>query len=72
MSSISCLVAQLRVMLDKSTQVFFSRPLLSESFSLTLNQMHVVVFSESVFRLENLLCLPVESCLLAPYWSPGH
>ena len=44
MSSISCLVAQLTVMLDKSMPVFFSRPLLSQTFSLTLNQMHVVSF----------------------------
>ena len=81
MSSISCLVAQLTVMLDKSMPVFFSRPLLSQTFSLTLNQMHVVVFSESVFHLENLLyppdismnaCLCVVFCLLAPCWSPGH
>ena len=80
-SSISCLVAQLTVMLDKSMPVFFSRPLLSQTFSLTLNQMHVVVFSESVFHLENLLyppdismnaCLCVVFCLLAPCWSPGH
>ena len=68
-------------MLDKSMPVFFSRPLLSQTFSLTLNQMHVVVFSESVFHLENLLyppdisinaCLCVVFCLLAPCWSPGH
>ena len=48
---------------------------------LTLNQMHVVVFSESVFHLENLLyppdismnaCLCIVFCLLAPCWSPGH
>ena len=58
MSSISCLVAQLTVMLDKSMPDFFSRPLLSQTFSLTLNQMHVVVFSESVFHLENLLYPP--------------
>ena len=81
MSSISCLVAQLTVMLDKSMPVFFSRPLLSQTFTLTLNQMHVVVFSESVFHSEHLLCLPdislnaclcVVFCLLAPCWSPGH
>ena len=81
MSSISCLVAQLTVMSYKSMPVFFSRPLLSQTFSLTLNQMHVVVFSESVFNLENLLyppdismnaCLCVVFCLLAPCWSPGH
>ena len=81
MSSISCLVAQLTVMLDKSMPVFFSRPLLSQTFSLTLNQMHVVVSPETVFHLENLMyppdismnaCLYVVSCLLAPGWSPGH
>ena len=75
MSSISCLVAQLTVMLDKSMPVLFSRPLLSQTFSLTLNQMHVVVFSESVFHLENLLyppdismnaCLCVVFCLVGP------
>ena len=32
MSSISCLVAQLTVMLDESMPVFFSRPLLSQTF----------------------------------------
>ena len=58
MSSISCLVAQLTVMLDKSMPVFFSRPFLSQTFSLTLNQMHVMVFSESVFHVENLLYPP--------------
>ena len=58
MSSISFLVAQLTVMLDKSMPVFFSRPLLSQTFALTLNQMHVVIFSESVFHLENLLYPP--------------
>ena len=50
-------------------------------FSLTLNQMHVVVFSESVFHVEHLLYPPeisssafscVVLCLLGPYWSPGH
>ena len=50
------------------------------SVSLTLNQMHVVVFSKSVFHVENLLLAPdislsallcVVLCLLAP-WSPGH
>ena len=45
-------------MLHKSMPVFFSRPLLSQTLSLTLNQMHVVVFSESVFHLENLLYAP--------------
>ena len=81
MSSISCLVAQLTVILDKRMPVFFSRPLLSQTFSLTLIQIHVVVFSESVFHLENLLyppdismnaCLCIVFCLLAPCWSPGH
>ena len=51
MSSISCLVAQLTVMLDKSMPVFFNRPFLSQTFPLTLNPVHVVVFSESVFCL---------------------
>ena len=50
MGSSSCLVADLEVMVDKSMPVFFSRPFLSQTFSLTLNQMHVVVFSESVFH----------------------
>ena len=81
MSSNFCLVAQLTVMLDKSMPVFFSRPLLSQTFSLTLNQVHVVVFSKSVYHLEYLLyppdislnaCLYVVFCLLAPCWSPGH
>ena len=44
-------------MLDKSMPVFFSRPFLSQTFSLSLNQMHVV-FSESVFHVENLLYPP--------------
>ena len=78
-------LTQLTVMLDKSMSVFFSRPYCLRLFSLTLNQldlqMHVVVFSESVFHLENLLyppdismnaCLCVVFCLLAPCWSPGH
>ena len=45
------------MMLDKSIimPVFFSMPFLSQTFPLTLNQMHVVVFSESVFPQENLL-----------------
>ena len=60
---------------DESMPVFFSRPFLSQTFSLTLNQMHVVLFSESVFHVENLLYPPdisfdafscVELCLLAP------
>ena len=58
MSSISCIVAQLTVTLDKSMPVFFSRPFQSQTFSLTLNQMHVGVFSDSVFHLENLLFPP--------------
>ena len=37
-------------LLEKSKPVFCSRPLLSRTFSLALNQMHVVVFSESVFH----------------------
>ena len=49
MSSISCLVAQLTVKLDKSIPIFFSEHHLSQTFPLTLNRMHVVVFSESVF-----------------------
>ena len=49
MSSISCLVAQLTVMLDKSWPVFSSRPFLFQMFSLTLNQTHVAV-SQRVFR----------------------
>ena len=81
MSSISCLVAQLRLMLEKSMPVFVSRPFVSQMLSLTLNQMHVVVFSQSNFGEENLLFPPdisfsaflcVVLCLLAPCWSPGH
>ena len=54
---------------------------LSQTFLLTLNQMHLVVFSESAFYVENLLHPPdiplsaflcVVSYLLAPCWSPGH
>ena len=58
MSNISCLLAQLTVMLDKSMSVFSSRVFLSQPFSLILNQMHVVVFSEIVFLVENLLYPP--------------
>ena len=58
MSSISCIVAQLTVMSDKSMSVFFSRPFLSQTFSLTLNQMHVVIFSEDVSHIEHLLYPP--------------
>ena len=81
MSSISCLVAQLTVMSDQSRPVFFSRPFLSQIFSLTLNQTHVVVLSQSGVHVENLLFPPDISfsailcdvlCLLAPCWSPGH
>ena len=45
-------------MLGKSMPVFFSKPFLSQTFSLTLNQMHVLVFSESVFCGEILLYPP--------------
>ena len=76
MSSICCLVAQLTVMSDKSMPVFFSGPFLSQTFSrrpFPLNQMHVVVFSESDFHVEHLLYPPdIVLCLLAPCWSPGH
>ena len=84
MSSISCSVAQLTVMLDKSMPVFFSRPFLSQTVSLTLNQMHVVVVSESVSRRKPIVStLHIIECffmcyslsvgpLLAPCWSPGH
>ena len=58
MNSISCLVAQLTVILDKSMPVFFSRPFLFQTFSPTLNQMHVVVFSKSVFHVGNPLYPP--------------
>ena len=44
--------------LDKACQAFFIRPFLSQTFAVTLNQMHVVVFSESVFSVENLLYPP--------------
>ena len=75
MSSISCLVAQFTVMLKKSMPVFFSRPFLSQTSSLTLNQIHVVGSSQSVFHIENQLYPPdisfvcVVHCLLAPCWS---
>ena len=58
MSSISCLVAQLTVMLDRNMPIFSSRPFLRQTFSLTLNQMHVVLFSENVFHVGNLLHPP--------------
>ena len=47
MSSISCLVAQLTVMLDKSMPGFFNMPFLFHTFSLTLKQI-LVVFSQRV------------------------
>ena len=57
-----------------SMPVCFSRPSLFQSFSLTLNQMQVVVSLDSVFNVGNLLCRPdisfsatcVVFCLLAP------
>ena len=61
--------------------IFFNRPFLFRTFSLTVNQMHVAIFSESVFHVGNLLYpsdillsvfLCVVLCLLAPCWSPGH
>ena len=73
--------AQLTVMLDKSMPIFSSRPFLCQTFSLTLNQMHVVVFSENAIHVGNLLHLPdisfsaficIVLCLLAPCWSPGR
>ena len=70
MSSISCLVNQLTVMLDKSMPVFFS-----SDISLPLNQMHVVVFSESVFDIQNLLYPPDISFsavyVLSVCWLPA-
>ena len=39
----------------KSSLCIFSKPFLFQTFLLTLNQMHVVVFSESPFHVENLL-----------------
>ena len=56
MSSISSLVAQLTLMLDKSMIVFYSRPFLFQTSSLTVSQMHVVVFSESLFHVGSLPC----------------
>ena len=55
------------VMLDKSMPVFFSRPVLFQTFSPTLNQMHVVVFSKSAFRVANPLTfhLVLISCTLS-------
>ena len=81
MSSIYCLVAQFTVMLDKNMPIFFSEPFLFRTLALTLNQMHMVVISESIFHVGNLLYPPdislsaflcVVLCLLAPCWSPGH
>ena len=51
-------------MLDKSMPSFsaglfcLSGPFLSQVISLTLNQMHAVVFSGSVLHVENLLYSP--------------
>ena len=39
----------------KSSLWIFSKPFLFQTFLLTLNQMHVVVFSESPFHVENPL-----------------
>ena len=66
MNSISCLVAQLTVILDKSMPVFFSRPFLFQTFSPTLNRMHVVVFSKSVFHVGNPLYPPDIPFVLIP------
>ena len=52
MSSISCLVAHLTVMLDKSMPVCFSRPLLSQTFCLTLNQLQSTALS-----IEDKMCV---------------
>ena len=58
------------------SSVFFTKPFLSQTFSLTLNQMHVVFFSESVFHVENLL-YPSDMSFSAFYvlssvcWPPG-
>ena len=43
---------------EKSTIVFFSRPGLFQTSLLTLSQMHVVDFSESVLHVGNLLYPP--------------
>ena len=64
------LVAQLTVMLDKSMPVFFSRPSLFQTFSQTLNQMHVVVFSESVFHVGKFL-YPLDTSLSACILTVG-
>ena len=80
-SSISYVVAQLTVMLDKSMPVFFNRHSLFQTVSLTPNQMHVTtvaVSSESVFHIGNVLSPPpppyhlmLVFSLLALCWSPG-
>ena len=46
------------VILDKSMPVLFSRPFLFQTFTPTLNQMHVVVFSKSVLHVGNPLYPP--------------
>ena len=63
MSSISCLVAQLTVMSGKNMPIFFSRPFVFQTFSLTLNQMHVMVSSETVFHL-GIYCIHLTYSLM--------
>ena len=60
MSSISCLVPQLTMMLDKTVPVFFSRPFLSQNFAQTL------LLTLSLLLETRLLLLLgcVASCLL--------
>ena len=77
MSSISCLVAQLTVMLDKACQSF------QQVISFNSEPHACGGFLRECFHVENLLYPPdisdslrafvcVVLCLLAPCWSPGH
>ena len=79
MSSISCVVIQLTVMVDKSMPVLFSRPFLTQTFS--LNQMQCGGILKECFSRRNSIVsaghiiqcfLCVVLCLPTACWSPGH
>ena len=65
----SYLVAQLTVIGVKVCQPFSAGLFCPRTFSLTLNQMHVVIFSEIVFHVENLLYPPYHRVLFYVLYS---
>ena len=58
MNSTSCLIAQLMITSEKSMIVIFSKSYLFQTCLLTLSEMRVVDFSESVMHVESLLYPP--------------